>query len=97
MSSNNQSNGNSTHDEGERNFHVFYQLCAGAADSATLAAVGVGGDTLHLDRAASYRYLRCDDDDSDAASVVDGIDDVAELEVTVAAMRTLRFSDAAVG
>lgn len=60
--------------EGERNFHVFYQIL-----NSPFA------QTYDLDSIAqSTAYLTCS-----ACRVVDGVDDKAEFDVTIAAMRAV--------
>lgn len=63
-------------DQGERNFHIFYQLCAGK-----------GGDSrLKLQKAESYRYLT-----SGNTTTIEGLDDTHEFKATMDAFRTLQF------
>ena len=60
--------------DGERNFHVFYQIL-----SSPFAA------TFELDDIASVTsYLACS-----SCRTVDGVDDRAEFDVTIAAMRAV--------
>eukprot|EP00741_Cyanophora_paradoxa_P021633 tig00000241_g20880.t1 len=62
--------------EGERSFHIFYQLCAGASAEQR--------EALQLGRAEEYRYLR-----GGRCFSIAGVDDAADLARTLRAMRTI--------
>jgi myosin heavy subunit len=64
----------------ERNFHIFYQLCAGAS-RAQKAEYG-------LTMARDFHYLN-----QSSCLEVDGMDDAAEFQTTCEALRTLNFSE----
>ena len=64
---------------GERNYHFFYQLCAGA--SAEEAA------NLHIYPAESYAYLT-----KGECLVIEGVDDAAEYQKTRACIEGLGFT-----
>ncbi|KAB0792483.1 hypothetical protein PPYR_14442 [Photinus pyralis] len=66
---------------GERNFHIFYQLLAGASEELL--------SSLHLKRnLGSYYYLSHGE-----KSNVDNLDDKKAFDDVVRALRTLEFSD----
>ncbi|KAI3625171.1 hypothetical protein CBS9595_000532 [Malassezia furfur] len=70
--------------EVERNYHIFYQLCAGA--SAELKAA------LQLGPAASYHYLN---QGGEAHLAIAGVDDAAEFAGTQRALETVGIDAAA--
>merc|ERR1719329_303975 len=77
--------------EGERSFHVFYQLLAGVAmaptgDSAAVAGIELRG--LQGRRPADFNYLS-----SSSCTTLPGQDEAADLETLVGAMRTFGFPD----
>ena len=65
--------------EGERNYHAFYQLCGGAGE-ALRAQLGIGA-------AADHRYTS-----QSGCTEVDGVDDEADFEELVGAMRGMGMS-----
>lgn len=67
----------------ERNYHIFYQLIAGA-DSATKKR-------LHLRPPSEYNYLN-----QSGCSVIDGVNDADEFREVLQAMNTLQFSSSTV-
>jgi myosin-6 len=70
-----------THTEGERSYHSFYQLCAGAP--------GDMQDKLRLLRADDYNY--CARHGSDWVAI-EGVDDAAEFDEMHAALESCGFS-----
>lgn len=62
----------------ERNYHIFYQLLAGASPELR--------EMLGLREPRQYRYLRCGD-----KFTVDSIDDVKDFKEVQAAMNTLQI------
>lgn len=72
-----------TQNTDERNYHIFYQLIAGA-DSAMKKR-------LHLRPPSEYNYLN-----QSGCSVIDGVDDAAEFREVLQAMNTLQFSSSTV-
>jgi len=64
---------------GERGYHVFYQLCAGAASLGRL------GPVLSLSGQAEHRYV-C------GLTTIDGVDDRQEFTEMVDCMHSLSFS-----
>lgn len=67
--------------EVERNYHIFYQLCAGAPDELR-AQFGIG-------KAADYHYLH---QGSEEHLAIQGVDDAAEFQSTVNAFTTIGVS-----
>ena len=63
--------------EGERNYHIFYQLCCSGAQSLGLA-----------DGAKSFGYLN-----QSGVTAVNGIDDAAEYKTTVDALQKVGLTD----
>lgn len=55
------------HSKGERNYHVFYQLCAGTSKEEK--------DKLHIKPASDYSYLNVG-----GAVVLEGVDDAEEFQ-----------------
>jgi len=72
--------------EGERNYHVFYQLCAAASLSPDLT------ETFSLKDADQYWYLN--QSKEKASTVVPGMSDSNGWENTIAAMEVLGLSNA---
>ena len=64
----------------ERNYHVFYQLCAGASQLPFASLLGVG-------KPSDYRYLN-----KSGCIGIDGVNDGAEFSDIIKAMNTLQFS-----
>lgn len=62
----------------ERNYHIFYQLCAAHKQLPH----------LHLDVASKFHYLN-----QGGSMFVDGVDDLKTYQETVNAMKLLGFSD----
>jgi myosin heavy subunit len=71
--------------DGERNYHVFYQLLAGASDAQRRELM------LFAKDASAYRYLRA------SAQPLEGVDDAANFGALLGALRTLGFDDDDVG
>uniref|UniRef100_A0A6T6BUX0 Calmodulin n=1 Tax=Compsopogon caeruleus TaxID=31354 RepID=A0A6T6BUX0_9RHOD len=63
---------------GERSFHIFYQLCAGASEELR--------KELHLLRASEYEYLS-----RSTCIAVTSVDDAADFQGTMAAMDRIGF------
>ena len=70
--------------EVERNYHIFYQLCAGASDELKT--------TLKLGAASEYHYLN---QGGEANLVINGVDDAAEFAATQKALDTVGIDAAA--
>ena len=64
--------------KGERNYHIFYQLLAGADSNLR--------SRLHLGRVEDYRLLN-----QSGCSVIEDVDDAAEFRDVIAALVTLQF------
>ena len=62
--------------EGERNYHIFHQLCAGVPPKER--------DELRLNSSTNFHYLN-----QGGSSSIPGVDDAAEFEVTQKALSTL--------
>jgi myosin-5 len=71
---------------GERNFHFFYQLCAGAS-AAERIALQLGDRT-----ACDFRYLSAQQQSGQAALCIGGVDDAAAYGRTMEAMAALGFT-----
>jgi len=69
------------HARGERTFHIFYQICAGATKQQR--------DALKLPPAGELRYLG-----QSASLSVPGIDDAADWRAVCAAFSTFQLTDA---
>lgn len=67
------------HQQNERSYHSFYQLCAGASDSLRAA--------LHLGTAADYHYTS-----QGNTTTVDGVDDAKEFLELAAALDHCGFT-----
>ncbi|KAF4779118.1 hypothetical protein HER10_EVM0001155 [Colletotrichum scovillei] len=65
----------------ERNYHIFYQLVAGASDKER--------QDLHLLPIEEFEYLN-----QGNCPTIDGVDDKAEFEATKASLRTIGVTDA---
>jgi len=70
--------------ENERNYHVFYQICAAASQDPSIA------DKYDLMEADQYYYLN--QSEGEAATVINGVNDAHEWNVTVSAMEILGLS-----
>jgi myosin V len=66
--------------ENERNFHIFYQLCAGASEEQR--------EALHLGEVHEYHYVN-----QGNCFTLRHVDDRDEFEATQRAMRVLGFGD----
>ncbi|KAF1985982.1 class V myosin-like protein [Aulographum hederae CBS 113979] len=64
----------------ERNYHIFYQLCAGATDAEK--------EELGLMTADDFDYLN-----QGSAPVIDGVDDRAEFNATRSSLTTIGVND----
>ncbi|OAQ85318.1 class V myosin [Purpureocillium lilacinum] len=65
----------------ERNYHIFYQLVAGASDKER--------QELDIHRVEQFEYLNQGD-----SPTIDGVDDKAEFEATKKSLQTIGVSDA---
>ncbi|KAK7343306.1 hypothetical protein VNO77_11954 [Canavalia gladiata] len=65
--------------EGERSYHIFYQLCAGAPSSLR--------KKLNLQHAEDYKYLR----QSNCYSII-GVDDAEEFRIVMEALDVVHIS-----
>ncbi|KAJ6438711.1 myosin V [Purpureocillium lavendulum] len=65
----------------ERNYHIFYQLVAGASDKER--------QELDVHRVEQFEYLNQGD-----SPTIDGVDDKAEFEATKRSLQTIGVSDA---
>ncbi|CAN0888253.1 VIII-1 [Linum grandiflorum] len=65
--------------EGERSYHIFYQLCAGAPSRLR--------DKIHLKSVNDYKYLR----QSDCCSI-NGVDDARNFHIVTEALDTVHVS-----
>jgi hypothetical protein len=66
--------------KGERNYHVFYFLLAGADPDLK--------SRLHLKSVDDYKYTN-----KSGCNIIAGVNDIEEFNVMVSAMNTLQFSD----
>ena len=64
----------------ERNYHIFYQLCAGKNEDILA--------DMHLGDAEDFHYLNQGENPE-----IDGVDDHREFKATLEAFRTLHFTD----
>ncbi|KAJ3044171.1 Unconventional myosin-VIIb [Rhizophlyctis rosea] len=64
----------------ERNYHIFYNLLAGASDEER--------QMLHLGPVESYQYLQ-----KSGCVKIDGVDDAADWKVIRDSLRTLKFAE----
>ncbi|KAL1619479.1 Myosin type-2 heavy chain 1 [Neofusicoccum ribis] len=64
----------------ERNYHIFYQLCAGATDSER--------EEWALKTPEEFTYMN-----QGSAPVIDGVDDKAEFEATKKSLTTIGVND----
>ncbi len=64
----------------ERNYHVFYQMCAGRGEEAL--------SKMALDAPEKFHYLNQGEN-----AVIDGVDDLKEFVSTLEAFRLLGFSE----
>ena len=69
------------HSEGERSFHIFYQLCAGVNDAQRKRLFLQGKDTK------SFRYT------SNGLTRVPGINDEEDFKETMSAMSVIGISE----
>lgn len=67
--------------EHERNYHIFYQLCAGVPDELR--------SVLHLESAPHYHYLN---QGGEANLKIHGVDDARDLKALMAAFDTVGMS-----
>ncbi|KAM3222696.1 myosin-2 isoform X2 [Capsicum annuum] len=65
---------------GERSYHIFYQLCAGAPPTLR--------DKLKLKGASEYKYLN-----QSGCLVIHGVDDAEEFRKLLEALNTVRISE----
>ena len=66
--------------EGERSYHIFYQLCAGLSMEQR--------QLLHLDRPGTFEYIN-----KSGCISIDGMDDAKEFEDVLTAMNNLAISE----
>ena len=71
---------------GERNYHIFYQLCEAASVDSKLKK------KLNLDFAAQYYYLN--QDETGKSMIVESINDLTEWENTLQAMNVIDIKQA---
>lgn len=69
--------------EGERNYHIFYQMCAAAQAKVDMPVME---SLKHLGVAKDYSFLN-----KSSCTIINGVDDAEEFKQTVKAMTTVGF------